>query len=506
VPPEALDRANSQQTVIPLAFSEGKAQVIVHNTLNQSIFLVKINKSSKPINAAQTGAVYPLARQHSSGRLLQENGDETKISPVEPRISRREHEKAQSFNENPPRIEALRIPARTIYSEPVNSANRRTFWVEKDNGWRLIGARVYARSERCVVWCADEEAETVSKAQCADLAKRFDRIYRYVTGIFGYEYGSADGGGIDGDKAIHILIYDIDADQSPEQTSGVVGFFWAKDSYTQENLNQSGLETIKTNRAEMFYLDSFFMRNNPNLAYSTVVHELQHMINFNEKKVNKGLSSARWYNEMLSLMAEDIIDPLLGITIEDIGHPVRMRMPYFLSVYNGVSLTEWLSGDEALVSYATVFAFGAYLARNFGGADLLYEIAHNDAVDIPSLSLAISAVNDGQTFEQALVRYGEALVFSGADRPADVFSFDRTVTSMRGDIEYTVSGFDIWNMKNASGFKGPVIFNIEEEQPDLDSYSLLVQTCNTWQNITGDITTTIVEPASNAVELYLMIK
>ncbi|MDR2807985.1 MAG: hypothetical protein LBB43_03145 [Spirochaetaceae bacterium] len=492
------------QTVISLSFPEEKSVFTIKNMTHQTIFLIKVNKSNLLVKSSQTGGIYPAEIQRSTDALLNQNIDELDPTLLNGNVKRLDHEKARRFNENPPYLKAPRFQARTTISvEPLKIGAVKTFWVEgkSDGAWEEIKAVVSAQSEHCVIWRADEEvSEEVSQKQCEELAARFDDIYRYVTGIFGYEYGRDDSGGIDGDMKIHILVYDIDWDKNLEQASKVAGFFWSKDSFSQEDLDKSG-QTVKTNQAEILYLDSFLMAKHPDLVYSTTVHELQHMINFNEKTVEKGLSPSRWYNEMLSLMAEDIIDPLLGITLKNTEHPVNIWMPYFLNVYYSTGLTEW----HEPISYATAFAFGAYLTRNFGGAALLYEIAHNDAVDIESLSMAIGALNKGQTFDQAMSRYGEALIFSG-NTPAHVLSFDRTVTSRIKDIDYTLNGFDIWKMDNAYNSKGPLVFDISKTNPDLYNHSVLIQSYDSWQNATGQLTTTVVKPSNTSIELYLMLK
>jgi hypothetical protein len=65
------------------------------------------------------------------------------------------------------------------------------------------------------------------------------------------------------------------------------------------------------------------------------------MINFNMKFVKHGKSSASWYNEMLSVMAEDVISPLIGVESTNYYHPIRRRIPTFLGSYYQVGITAW---------------------------------------------------------------------------------------------------------------------------------------------------------------------
>jgi hypothetical protein len=150
-------------------------------------------------------------------------------------------------------------------------------------------------------------------------------------------------------------------------------------------------------------------------------------------------------------------------------------------------------------SYAKGFAFGAYLMRNWGGAELLGKILANSSVGIPSITAALDEIEPGMTFEKAVQRYGEALIFSGAAKSAEVLSFDNTVDYTLSGTTYTASAFDIWTMG------GPEIFPLTDTS-ELKAYGLIVQSADAWKNKTGDLTITLNKPSSTDVELYLMVR
>jgi hypothetical protein len=60
---------------------------------------------------------------------------------------------------------------------------------------------------------------------------------------------------------------------------------------------------------------------------------------------------------------------LRGITS---GHPIRSRIPTFLNPHDQLGVTKWETLSSK--SYAKGYAFGAYLMRNLGGAQLLKDI------------------------------------------------------------------------------------------------------------------------------------
>jgi hypothetical protein len=239
------------------------------------------------------------------------------------------------------------------------------------------------------------------------------------------------------------------------------------------------------------------------------------MIYYNENRIQKGLNpngADNWYNEMLALLAEDLISPLIGITLENSGHPVQSRIPYFLGIYR-LGLYK-MPGDDARYSYETLYPFGAYLVRNFGGVDLLMEMAHNDFTGHASVSAALAALNPGMDFDQALSRYGEALIYSGSHKPEGAASFDKTVSKIVNGTTYTFTGFDIWKMGNGyagislpAGYQGPTIFNLRfvTTQP-MYVHALVVQSLDAWQRVSGDLTVELQKPNSPAIEMYLMVR
>jgi len=329
------------------------------------------------------------------------------------------------------------------------------------------------------------------------MAEKFDLIYPAATNILGYEYGGGPGGngGKDGDPKIQILIRDI-LDADGNVAAG--GYFWPIDFYSQSLFYYSNL-------TEMFYIDTSQVIKYPDYAYSILTHELQHMINFNEKFLKRLVYPNTWYNEMLSMMTEDLITSIIGISYTSNFHLIQQRVPLFLETYNKVGVTEWGVSDNIGDSYAKGYAFGAYLLRNFGGAELLKNILANDSGNIQSVTAALNKFQSGLTFEKALSRYGETMIYSGDARPGGAYSFDKTVTKKIGNYSYTVYGFDVWNISRRSQDEtGPLVFGLTPIA--MRPYSLLVQSAENWRNISGDISVVLEKPNNTDIVFYLMVK
>jgi hypothetical protein len=553
--------------------SGSKPQTITLQGLNKhNVFVVMVNTSAKSIAVENTGYVVSSKNENTvpettpaAGVRKAESGTKGLTGPVSGvftgadgrTIVRYEHDRKNEEIMDAIRKGKLRAPAsrKTTASSsgsaggllrsaedvtptpPTVDETTKTFWVQNGRFY-TVNTTLRAIGERSNVWVADDNyvsgnsSDTtdnrITTAQAEALATNFDKIYELETPIFGFEYGGnitntsdVNYGGADGDPRIQILVYDVDEDYNSAQTGGTFGYFFSGDEYTQDDFDQETLKH-KSNQAEIFYLDAHFTDSSPGTMYSTLAHEFQHMINFNVKtlKSNRSSESGVWYNEMLSMLAEDLIDPLIEIDIDDNGHPVYNRISEFLQYYCIDDLTVWLKGDNSFHSYANAYAFGAYLVRNFGGVDLVQKMMADTQVDIASVNAALkisknpfrdSGVN---SFDTALARYGEAMLFSqeaGEQRPPGVLSFNNQVSKTIKGTKYTFYGFDIWDIYwTASGesggtFYGPCVYNTDTKY-SLKPRTMLLQSNSDWQNVRGDLEITIQPPTAPGVELYVMVR
>ncbi len=294
----------------------------------------------------------------------------------------------------------------------------------------------------------------VTRGMAQELANAFlssptgDDIYHWISEVFGAEW-SAGGSPpytigfselIDGQDTITILLYPIlFGSNDTRGPGGVVGFFWSKDNYANEPVS---------NRRIMFYLDSdsyAFPCNPgepcnfaslpsweiedswPNDIVSTLAHEFQHMINFHERVAARGVETDLWLNELMSLVAEDFVEyerTLAGprgvdprvFTGGAAGNPGNVfgRLPLY-NAANSVGLADWGGSGDVLESYSLAYAFGAYLARNYGGARFFEELMQSGSeLSEQMITDAILAAGGsaGVTMEALLMQWGAAVVLS----------------------------------------------------------------------------------------------
>jgi hypothetical protein len=493
-----------ERPVYKVAFTRKTTTVNLSNLRNSNVFLLKVNPSEFVVAAPKTGGAPALLRDVQDNP---EPGTSTSSTALAPK----DHEAAQRFNANPPPI-SVELPrmAQDVFVPPV-IGDKRLFWVENfyhSNSFVQKSASLTASGKYGNVWVMDENVystnpeKMITAAQAEALSKKFDIIYPSTTNILGYEYGGGpDGnGGVDGDPKIQILVCDIV--DSLGETAGILGLFWGKDFYTQAQLDEAGWN-VKTNQAEIFYLNAGHLRANPDLQYTTLTHEFQHMINFNEKYVKRGKSSPTWFDEMLAVMAEDVIASLIGIDIKNPAHIIPLFVPHFLQGYYKVGITEWNVNNYSSESYGKGTAFGAYLLRNHGGANLLKNILSNNTVGIDSITAALNEISPGMDFNKALDRFGEAMIYSGRQMPEGVLTFDKTVTNTINNHKYTIQSFDIWNMNNGNSY-GPLVFNLMPME--MRPHSVLLHSSYDWLNKSGRLSITLEKPANENIELYLLVR
>lgn len=162
------------------------------------------------------------------------------------------------------------------------------------------------------------------------------------------------------------------------------------------------------------------------------------MICFGTKVLDRGLTLSTGYKEMLSMLCEDMMQTELGIP--DAASP-KMRLGEFCSAYPYSGVCEYRGLYESQ-SYADVYAFGAWAARNFGGASFVSAMAHNSLDGMDSLVDAVNTVNGtSYTASDILDLYAQALLRQdGAG-----FMRDAVETLVCGSYTYPMKGIDVWS-------------------------------------------------------------
>jgi len=514
-----------QGRVVPVTFtgSAGSPQTVNLTGLSgNDVYLIKFNSrnfSFSGISGNDTGHITeptlsrlqsivanslqrPLQRPNNTSRQNRTSG----------------HPFITEFNANPPPIPAGTQQLRPNFSfTPPVVGNTRNFFVEDDahmNSYtREITATLLATGTYGNIWVADN---VLSTAAAQKVAAKFDIMYPATTNIFGYEFGGGPGGegGRDGDPKVQILFYNI---LDPR----VGGYFFSKDYYTQQYLDDRGMRSTKTNNAEIFYMNADGEETDEELSwiYSTMVHELQHMTNFNERTVKRGVNTSAWFNEMLSMMAEDLLATHIDVDTKSFGHPIS-RIPYFLFDYYSDRLRDWRND---WMSYCRHYAFGAYLLRNYGGAEVAKKIMTAGSTnEIEAILQALNISFSGSTereekMTQLQKKFSEAMIFSGDNIPAGAHTFDKTVTSTvtgGNGTSYTNHAFNIWtdfldffalDKQEQWQAIGPYIHPLNTDTR-INLGNFTIHSHDGWKNVSGDLTINFTRPSDSGVDFIIMVR
>jgi hypothetical protein len=210
---------------------------------------------------------------------------------------------------------------------------------------------------------------------------------------------------------------------------------------------------------------------------------------------------------MMSMVCEDMMQSYLNISDDD---SPKSRFLYFNYNYP-YGMTYWFTGDNVLISYANAYAFGAYLARNYGGAELIHEIASNNSVDMDSITAALQAQGYSETCTSVFLKEGQALVYTDSDSAENHPSFNKSVTNSVGGYDFTFSAVNLTlsSYQADASSAVPSIFSAYEQDIPLGPWGFSVHAIPTTDGtqiayLSGDQSFDLAARSANEV-LYVLV-
>lgn len=532
------------------------------------IFMVKMNVGSTAIPAASTRYIVSAStdegqdfggfyfnRSAEEENLLLEIDDWENVSGITPSgFIRKDFIPARDFK--PPFFAGVgsgrSAMAATVASEPMKSVTpitptegvtEKALWVDVPASTvgaieSFVNSRKYtkrratlrATGDHCYIWVLNDNfsdstasGDKITQTEAKNLADKFDSIYEPIQEVFGFESDyminidnfSKMSAVSDTGTKVNIVVYDIEDDYTPNQNSGTAGYFWPKDYYTatEKPSNKDDVRPL-SNEGKYFYVDSGFLNKYPNMIYSTLAHEFQHMINFGQKtmesmktatKQSDVVSSSTWSNEMMSMVCEDMIQEYLGIELLD--SPIY-RLSTFATNYYRSGLTDWFQDSNVAYSYAGAYAFGAYLARNYGGKDLIKQIATNQYVDQDAITQALKSneATKTETFESVFRKYPQALVLDNA--PNRVPSFNKSVPGIGGGMMPALNLFTMVaqdDRGNTYSFKPTLLPTKSSSRVNLRPYGFTLHEVISTDSA-GTVNITFSSPVSENEKVYILVQ
>lgn len=228
------------------------------------------------------------------------------------------------------------------------------------------------------------------------IASKFDEIYEKEEDILGgHTFTESNYSNLaNPQENIKILVSDIFNDAEQNATIGTFGYFYQTDMLKASGIDPTKFEQsgkiYRSNNDQIIYIDSYWLQTWTDSVYSTIAHEYNHLLNYVNKTVKYGKQCETWFTEMLSMTTEDMVQSLLDISDED-SPKSRLSLVKYASYYGFMDWPD--KPEEQLYTYANAYALGAYLVRNFGGENLLKEIATNEYVNGEAITKALQIYN-----------------------------------------------------------------------------------------------------------------
>jgi len=341
---------------------------------------------------------------------------------------------------------------------PVTIADGTTrklnIWVANDC-WTIGGTKSHLVDGSMVAALADSFLMTGSA----------NDIYDWVTAVIGAEWGTHGFSNlIPPNREITILLSDIEADNS--DTGGIVGYFWAGNNFTTSSVPDSNERIMFVIDAVMYAArvpalgETVWSADNywPKIVISTLAHEFQHMIHFYQKAIVQGAPSGTdtWINEMCSMIMEDLVADKLGVegprgvspADGSAGSPgiTEGRIPDFNSnSYYPLAV----NSDYGLTDYSISYAFGSWLARNYGGTELLRRIVQCPETNTTAVINAVAAESGPQEESMArlLEKWAASVLLSDMTTAPARYRYNTRgwTTSRAGGLSYNLGSINIFN-------------------------------------------------------------
>jgi len=272
---------------------------------------------------------------------------------------------------------------------------------------------INAQDRRLIVWVAQDEYNSgkITDSMLNNLANEFlqdgndNDIYDWDTNIHGKEWG-ADAQDINSkligfDKTIHLALFDFADKYNDDNYNGTAGFYWKKDNFKTS-------EVPASNEKIMVYINSYAYRKSDQEVYTTLAHEFTHLINFYQREVKIGIDDAIWFKEFLAETTENLVKDKLNYDTNDRYNQFNGNNYWPVTYYPNYNFSQ----QDFLNFYSSVHTFGAFLLRNYGGAQLLHNLSLNYNSDEQAI---IDATNSD--FNAILQNFASAYLISNLQNP-----------------------------------------------------------------------------------------
>ena len=280
------------------------------------------------------------------------------------------------------------------------SANRNDFYVMRINGSQYAEKiKIFKVGETANLIIYAESGYSINYNYVSYVAKKFEDNYSKMINIYGNHTD------VDKNGKIIILFQKINANISGN--SIVMGYFLPNDLIYGD-----------FNNAEILYMDINLLNKNPQLIAGTVLHEFQHLINFNVNYIQKGKDMSLWLNESLSESTSILFD----------SYMTRNRIEEF----NNINYYCFYTWDlpfypNMFVNYPSASVFMNWLyQKNNRNESVFRNIAHSSESE--DYKKVLGAAGYGNNWEGLLINWIDGIK-KGQVNGAKINNWNSTWTS-----------------------------------------------------------------------------
>ena len=241
--------------------------------------------------------------------------------------------------------------------------------------------RIYAESDNLAIYV--ENGANVQMSSVSKIGSDFNKYYSDLVSIYGNHTD------VDGNGKINILLFSM----NPAGASIVtLGYFYPDD-----------LILGNFNDAEILYMDVNLVNKIPDIMAGTILHELQHLINFNVNDINKGRSMDLWLNESLSESTSILYSPTTASS----------RINEFNSMGGYYCFYTWTLPIDVFANYPSASIFMNWLYSKSGNDKTVFrDIASSSQFnDYNKVLSSVSSRGIASSWEELLLNWMEG-VFS----------------------------------------------------------------------------------------------
>ena len=264
------------------------------------------------------------------------------------------------YYETTRRLSSRDLGPRTVTATPYTVGDRQTFY----SGSGRVEATLFAATDHAYFWV--EDGLDLSPADVSKAAERFENdYYPRVVNLFGDLWRP----GMDNDPRFSVL-HTTGAGSNSE-----LGRFNSIDEYPRTLYHHS-------NEQEIVYLNMQQLTLASHLYFGTLVHELQHLIQWYVDP-----NEVLWLNEGLSQLAE------LQVGLETAGTAEYLQNPH-------IRLNSWdFDEDIVFAHYAGSYLYLVYLWEQLGEA-AIQELSRHPANGMASIQAILQGYQPERSLEQ----------------------------------------------------------------------------------------------------------